>query len=34
MQNKLTATATGNIKAVNCSSGDTVEEGVILVEFA
>jgi biotin carboxyl carrier protein len=33
MQNKLTATATGKVKKVNCCSGDTVEEGTVLVEL-
>lgn len=33
MQNKLSATATGKVKAVNCRSGDTVEEGITLVEL-
>jgi biotin carboxyl carrier protein len=33
MQNKLTATATGTVKSVNCRSGDTVEEGAVLVEL-
>ena len=33
MQNKLTATATGKVKAVNCKPGDTVEEEAVLVEF-
>lgn len=33
MQNKLTATATGKVKSVNCHPGDTVEEGITLVEL-
>lgn len=33
MQNKLTATTMGKVKSVLCASGDTVEEGAILVEL-
>lgn len=33
MQNKLTATGTGKVKAVLCKPGDTVEEGSVLVEL-
>ena len=33
MQNKLSASSTGKVKAVLCAPGDTVEEGAILVEL-
>jgi acetyl/propionyl-CoA carboxylase alpha subunit len=33
MQNKLTTSGAGKIKAVLCKPGDTVEEGSVLVEL-
>ncbi len=33
MQNKLTTSGAGQVKAVLCKPGDTVEEGSVLVEL-
>ena len=33
MQNKLSATTTGKVKAIHCKPGDTVDEDAVLVEL-